>query len=132
MLGLDGVGCQRRLREILQILSDDDIAAAHDGGGEYMPVIGIGKLERLDQLLITRDETVPRCRVHEVAGPLQSRPLGRRLPAHQRRDPLTVNVRAPFGLTQVSDRQLHEQVAKRGRVEHICVEQRGVMAHKVQ
>ncbi len=52
MLRFDAVGCERAVRKVFKIVGDDNIAAAHDGGGQDVTVVGIGQRERGNERLI--------------------------------------------------------------------------------
>ena len=42
-----------------------------NGGRQHMPVVGVGKLQPWDQIVIARDEGVWSMEVHQRAGPLE-------------------------------------------------------------
>ena len=58
------------LREILQVVGNDHARLAADGGGEHVPVIGIGQIKIFDQTFVTGDQAVRHRKVHQLARPL--------------------------------------------------------------
>jgi hypothetical protein len=107
----------------------DNIAAADNGGGENMPVIGVWKLKRWDQALIACDQGIARVAVHKIARPLQSSAVQVRLVRQQVLDSFAVNVGRSLGLVYVRDGKLQKQIAHGRGIEHVGVEQRCVIAH---
>ena len=71
MLDLNPVRRDRGVRKVLQVGGDDHIAASRDRRGKDMTVVGVGKAERGDQRLISGDQAIPRCLVHETVGAFQ-------------------------------------------------------------
>ena len=123
MLRLYAEGGQGGLGEVLEILGDDHVAAARDGGGEDMAVIGVGQGEGGDQRFIAGDKRVAGMAVHEVPGALERGAVAVRLPAQERLDPLPVDVGAPSGLEEVGYGELQKQVSHGSGIEDIGVEQ---------
>lgn len=71
MLGFDPEGLKEILREVLQVLGDDDLRVATDGCGEDAAVVGIWQDETLDERLMPGDETVGDRFAHQLSGPLE-------------------------------------------------------------
>ena len=57
--------------EILKVHGHDHVSTAADGGGQYMPVVGIRKLKTFDQAFIAADKRTGRVFVHQFARALQ-------------------------------------------------------------
>ena len=81
MLRFQAIGSESLGRKMTLVLSDDGIAAADDGGRKHMAVVGIGKIESRDEVLIALNQTIPRRLVHQVAGALERGPVAMRFVA---------------------------------------------------
>jgi hypothetical protein len=106
MLGLDPLGGQHGLGKILEILGDNHVAAARDGGSKNVAIVGIWERQGRDQRFVAGDKGVTRMKVHQVPCPLKGCPLAVRLLAKERLDPLAVDVAASASFEQVGDGQL--------------------------
>ncbi len=126
---LDPVGSESFTGEVSQILGHDGVATPNDGGGENMPVVGIGKLKRRNQVVVTGHQTIPRRAVHPVARPLQRGPVPMRLIEQQRVDPFAVNIGGPPRPENVRDCELKQQVPHGGGIEDIGIKKDGVDTH---
>ena len=65
---------ERRKRlggEVLEVLRDNGIASPNDSCRQHVPVIWVGKFERRNKALVTRNQTVADARVHEIARALE-------------------------------------------------------------
>jgi len=60
VLGFDAVGFEGAAWEVALVACDDDIAAADDGGGEDVSVVGVGEREAGDEGFVAGDEAVAR------------------------------------------------------------------------
>ena len=85
---------------------DDHIAMARDCRGENVTVVGIGKVECGDQRFVSGDQAIPSRPVHETARAFQDRVVTVGLVEEQGIDPLSMDVRSPFGAKNIVSRQL--------------------------
>lgn len=111
---------ERGLGKILQIDSHDDIRIAMDRGGKDMPVIGVGQVERVNELLIAGHFGIEDMGFHEGAG---ARDLLRKFRpgSQQGLRPFFLNSRGPFGPEQMCARKTHQEITKRCRIERARV-----------
>ena len=87
-----------------------DREASRNRRGKDMTVVGVGKAERGNQRLVSGDQAIRRCLIHEVLGAFQRCATAARFASQQGIDPLTVNVAAPFRTKDILDRQLQASV----------------------
>ena len=71
VLPLNPISAQGICGEVPQICSDNHIGAAPNRGGEHVPVVRIGKLQALDQILIAAHQRIPCVQIHERSSSLQ-------------------------------------------------------------
>ena len=129
VLGLDVVFAEDFGGEILQVISDDDIAAATQGGGEDMAVIGIWQREGWDEFFVAYNQGIGNSGIHQGTGVLE---LGGGEVGAVEQDvtrPLVMNGGAPAGTKQAGKRQLEQQVAQGSGIEHAGVVESGVSGH---
>jgi hypothetical protein len=129
MLRFDAVGCERAVRKVFKIVGDDNIAAAHDGCGQDVTVVGIGQRERGNERLIARDKTVAHARVHEGARALEIGPLELRPVSQQRPYPFFMNIGRPFRAEEIGDGKLQQDIPNGGGIENARVKEGRVLTH---
>jgi len=108
-------------REIGQIESHDDIGPGPDRGREDVAIIRIRQLQSRDEVFVAGDKAVADMGIHQVAGPLQLFALQVWTIFEDAPHPLVVDCVSPLGAKKVRKREMHQQVAKRCRVEHASV-----------
>ena len=62
---------ESRSWEILEVVGDNHLCTGSDRGSEDVSVILVGQVERIDELLISNNETVTHRTAHQIAGALQ-------------------------------------------------------------
>jgi len=129
MLRLNAVTGERGLREIRQVVGDDHARLAADGRCEYVPVIGVGQVEMIDETFMTGDQTVRYRKVHQLARPLnllrsQVRPI-----LQHRARPFLVYALGPARPEQIGQRQAQQQIAQRCRIENTGIVNRNETRH---
>ena len=121
MLGVDVVGSQAIRREIVQVEGDDRLRTSPDRGGEHVPIVAIGQNETVDQPLESGDHAVRHRSRHQLARPLEGLRLEVEAVLEDVPEALVQDRVRPPRTHHAGVRQAHEQIAKRGRVEHACV-----------
>ncbi|WP_419906055.1 hypothetical protein [Hoeflea sp.] len=71
MLSFNLVGIELFLREVLQILCDDDIGSPPDRCCQNMPIVSIGKRQAIDQRLEPDDQRIGEMPIHGLPGSLE-------------------------------------------------------------
>jgi len=104
-------------REVIKIERDDDGRRATDRRSEYMTIIGIGQSESFDQTLVSGDKAISDVSVHQRPGTFQLLPRKIGAILKYAPDPLVVDLVGPPGPEQICQRQVHEQVPQRSRIE---------------
>jgi hypothetical protein len=66
VLSFDVVFCKLFLRKVLEVERDNRSAMSFDGGGQDVPIFGVGKVDRVNQAFILFDQAVRHRLVHEV------------------------------------------------------------------
>ncbi len=93
-------------------------ARALDRGGEHVPVVGVGQVDRVDERLVAGDQAVADCLVHQLAGAGQ---LLRGEIGTVREEVVEDLVEDLVGPLRLGDAD--QQVSERARVEHVGVVQ---------
>ena len=121
VLGHEVVGFERLRREVLEVEGHDQARARVNRGGHHMTVVRVGQLDRRDQVLKPGDQAVADMAVHQLACSVQL--LGCEIgPTGQHvARPLVVDRVTPARPVQIRQRQMHQQIAQRCRVEHAGV-----------
>ena len=125
--GLDSERAEDSVGKMFEVQGRNHIRSAataervNGGGSKDMPVIGIGELQARNQVLITGYKGIQGVPVHQVSRTLQLRagqigPIDEKIP-----DPLIVNIGGPLRPKQSGDCQMHQKIAKLGRIEDVCV-----------
>ena len=83
-----------------------------------MTIVGVGESELGYEILVARNETVKRMGVHEFPStlkllPAQVRPGGKDTP-----HPFFMDFIRPLSTDEISDREVHEKISERRRVQH--------------
>ena len=96
MLDFDAITIHRSSREVLKVLGDNHVTATGDRRRQNVAVIGVGKVEHRDECLISGNQAVTRCAIHEGARAFKGGTMQVGLVAQQCVDPLTMDIRRPF------------------------------------
>lgn len=129
MLGLNPEGLKHGLRKVPQIRRNDHIAMADDGRRKNVAIVRIWKIERWDQAFIAGDQGIACMGIHKISCAFQSSASAMRLIGQEILDPFAVDISRPSGLIDIRHCKLQKQIADRGWIQHVGVEQRGVIAH---
>lgn len=124
MLRFDPEAAKCFFREVREVVRHDHACMTVDGCGQHMPIIGIGKMDARYQVLEAGNEAVVHMGVHHRPRPFQSLDGKIRPVSCHGLGPFIVDRRRPSGSEQASNRQLHEEIAKRRRVEDAGIEER--------
>ena len=102
---------QDLFREVFEVVGDDDARLAVEGSRQYMAVVGIRKLEIVDQAFVRVHKAVGYCLVHQLAGSLELR-LGQVLALLKNSaDPFIVDALCPTRAEKISESQAKEKIA---------------------
>lgn len=71
VLGLDVVSRNGFHGKVGEVVGHDDTRLTANGGGEHMPVVGIGQMKLLDETLVSGHQAVRYRRVHQFARALK-------------------------------------------------------------
>jgi hypothetical protein len=123
MLKVNPKRLKRLLREMLQVLGHDNIAAPDYRGGQHMAITRIWQPKRRYERLVTRDEAVSRSTIHEFARPFQSGTIAVWFIAEQALDPLPMNIRRPLRSMEVCHSKLQKQIPHGCRIKSVCIKQ---------
>ena len=117
MLCLNTVFMQIFVRKVSEIIGDNNIGAAANGGGKNMAIPRVGKMQRRNQIFEIFDKAVPYMHIHKFTCAPQGvrRYIGTVI--QHRTHPLIVNQGRPFRVEKVCERQLHQEITKRRRIE---------------
>ena len=125
MLRPDAVGSQRGFREVGEIEGHDQRHPRGNRRRQNVPVVGVRQRERGDQSGVLGDVPVPSPAVHQFPSALQARPLNVGPVLQHLLDLFLMDLVSPLRLEEEADRQVHEEVSKRRRVQDAGVQQRG-------
>lgn len=73
VLRLDVVALQHMIREVAQVERDDGLRVGANGGREHVPIIRIGKIESVFEVLVAIHNAVWYHLAHQASGPLERR-----------------------------------------------------------
>lgn len=125
MPGFDSIGLQCRFRKILQIVRHDEVGTCADGRGQNVSIIRVWQRDGMDEHFVAGNNAIPDMSVHQIAGSLKLLQRQIRTVFKNTSHPFFVDRIRPFGAVQVGDREMHEQVAQRSRIEDARVIQNG-------
>ena len=115
--------------KILEVPRYDHVAASDDGSRKHVAVVRVREFDRGNERTIPCDQAVTGGSIHEIASAFERGTIAMRLIAQEGVDPLSMDVCRPSRPKGIADRQLHEQIAYRRRVEDVGIEQCGVTGH---
>lgn len=98
-------------------------ARALDRGGEHVPVVGVGQVDRVDERLVAGDQAVADCLVHQLAGAGQLLRGEIGTVREEVVEDLVEDLVGPLRLDESGLGDADEQVSERARVEHVGVVQ---------
>ena len=88
---------------------------------QHLAIIGVRKGQGGDEGLVLGDVAIGDVLVHKLPASGQARGRDIRPIGQDVSRPLIINLVRPASLEQVHYSKLHEQVAKRGRIQHACI-----------
>jgi hypothetical protein len=103
--------------EVAGVEGDDDVGLTPNRCCEHVAVVRVRQLERGDEARLPGEETVANVGVHQFPNAFNLRPGEVRSTPEAAPHPLLVNVVAPLGPVEVGERQVHQEVSQRCRVE---------------
>lgn len=121
MLRLKVIGAEGGAGKVAEVERDDDLSTTADGGCEDMPIVCIGKDNRINQRRVVRHNAVRHGGIHQVPGASKRRGSGAWAVLRDVAKTLVENRLGPFCTEQPSTREPDEKIAKRRRVEHARV-----------
>ena len=120
-LCLDAVLVEDGGGKVALVVRDDHLCSAPDRGGEDVAVVGVGKAQRADEVLIARDQAVRDGSAHQVAGAAElAGVLG--LACHDGAFHLVEDALGPASREQSCLCEPDEEVPLGCGMEHVCVE----------
>lgn len=129
MLCFNAIRLQVLLGKILEVESHDKVGTSPDRRSQNVSVVWVWQPDSFDECLVAGHKAIPDMGVHQVASPLKLLRLQVRTVFENIPCPLVVDSIGPFGAIKVRDSDMHQQVAKRSRVEDAGVIKNGEMAH---
>ena len=129
MLNLNSIRGQSLLRKMFQILCDNHIAMTSNRRRQYVTIIRVGQLQRIDAAFITSNERIADFRVHSFARSFQLTAVSIGFVSKKRVNPFTLNISRPFRLKQIIISKLKKNIPHRRWIQHIGVKQRGMKSH---
>jgi hypothetical protein len=94
-----------------------------------VPVVRVRELDCRDELLISGDQTITGCLIHETTRAFKGRTIEMARIADEGVDPLSVNVCRPSRSKDIAYGQLKKEITQRRRVEDVGIQQRRVASH---
>jgi len=129
MLGFDAIWGQMFRGKMPQVIGDDDIRPAVNGGCQHVAVAGVGQVQRGDERLEAGHQAIARLGIHQLAGAFKPF-AGQVWPVvQQMAHPFFINQMRPFGPVEIGQGQLHQQIPQRRGIEHTGIIQRGERRH---
>ena len=128
-LNLNSIRGQSLLRKMFQILCDNHIATTNNRRRQYVTIIGVGQIQRIDAAFITDNERIADFRVHSFARSFQLIAVSMRFVSDKRIDPFALNISRPFCLKQIIISKLKKNIPHGRWIQHIGIKQRGVLTH---
>ena|SRR5437016_5538049 len=98
-------------RKVLEVVGDDDARLAAQGRGQNMAVVGVRKIEILDQAFVRVYKAVGYCLVHQLAGSLELRFRQVLALLENGAYPFIVDAVCPARAEKISESQPEEQIA---------------------
>jgi len=125
MLWRDAVFIEFPIRKILEIIGHDDIGATAYCGGEHMSILGVRQLHCRNQVFEISNETVPDIHIHKLLRSDKVCAGEIRTVCENSVYPLVMDHGRPFRTEKIRERELHEKIAKRGRIKDASVIESG-------
>ena len=121
-LRIDAVFVELIRREVAQVVGHDHLRSATYGRGEHVTIVNVRKYQRIDEVLVSGDETVGHTVTHQPPCPRQFVDE-RRLAPDNGVLHLVEDLFGPSTAKQSDLREPDQQVSLRGGVEDVRVEQ---------
>jgi hypothetical protein len=129
VLSFDAAMGERLSREISQVEGYDYISPAANRSRQDVSLVGVGKRDGSNQVLVVRNQAIADMDIHQGAGAFellagQVRPIFQEAP-----NPLIMNSVGPFRAKKVGQGQVHQQIAQRGRIQDASIANGGEIRH---
>lgn len=124
-IGVLGLDTKRREPigwKVGQVLGDDEIGAASNGGGQHMAIVRVRKIERFDERLVAGDQATSHVRIHHRARAVKIY-FQRGALAQYGADPFIMNSIRPPRAEEIGEGEPHEHIPQRRGIQHTGIVQ---------
>lgn len=117
----DTVCRQSVVRKISEIERHDGVGVRSNRGSQDVAIIGVRQCKGRNQRFVSADKTIADMNIHQLTRPLKllSRQI-RSIPEHAAR-PFVMNCIRPLRPEQIGERQMHQQISQRRRIQNASV-----------